>query len=333
MLAKAPIITCGGLKLPRLIYRLIPSHRIAGAFLDLRPLLKRGALVEIPCGAFNVCLPSEWVCNPPHTLFFEGEDFLRDEIRVLGAALQEVAPDGDGCILDVGGNIGFFSLSMRAFTKLPIVSFEPNPFVHEILRNNLSRNQIAGANSSAVMMGCSDASMEFTLKCGFNSAIENGHNGAMQSWETCKALPLDQLSEMMNKGSVTATIRCVPLDDFVKDDGKVRFMKIDVEGFEHHVLRGAENILRRDRPGLFVELHPRLLPQNGSSTEAVVAHLKERGYETTFYNFTPQRSNGGGWKRLMSRMPSEAPKASTSLEDLIARHGPAEQLHMVAIHR
>jgi len=39
----------------------------------------------------------------------------------------------------------------------------------------------------------------------------------------------------------------------------VDFIKIDVEGYEGHVLHGAQRTLRRYHPTLFVEIHPALI--------------------------------------------------------------------------
>src|SRR6185295_11356708 len=42
-------------------------------------------------------------------------------------------------------------------------------------------------------------------------------------------------------------------------DPPVDLLKIDVEGYEGPVLRGAEKLLARARPALFVEIHPELI--------------------------------------------------------------------------
>src|SRR5262249_8609565 len=55
-------------------------------------------------------------------------------------------------------------------------------------------------------------------------------------------------------------------------------VKVDVEGFEHAVLSGAGEVLWRDRPRLFLEMHPAQLARLGRSTAEVLALLMEHGY-------------------------------------------------------
>jgi hypothetical protein len=55
-------------------------------------------------------------------------------------------------------------------------------------------------------------------------------------------------------------------------------IKIDVEGWELAVLKGAEATLLRDRPVLFLSLHPRALAELHASPEMVQSWLLERGY-------------------------------------------------------
>ncbi|MCP5043248.1 MAG: FkbM family methyltransferase [bacterium] len=56
------------------------------------------------------------------------------------------------------------------------------------------------------------------------------------------------------------------------------FVKIDVEGAELRVLRGAENILRAHRTIFFVEVHSWPDPQGQANPEQVLTHMRERGY-------------------------------------------------------
>ncbi|CAM5374574.1 FkbM family methyltransferase OS=Streptomyces alboniger OX=132473 GN=CP975_10875 PE=4 SV=1 [Streptomyces alboniger] len=65
---------------------------------------------------------------------------------------------------------------------------------------------------------------------------------------------------------------CVVLDDLGLRD--VDFIKIDVDGSELAVLRGATGLLARDRPALFVELESRIQP-----IAPVVTYLTLLGYD------------------------------------------------------
>lgn len=67
-------------------------------------------------------------------------------------------------------------------------------------------------------------------------------------------------------------VNCVTLDELgLKDVG---FVKVDVDGSELAVLRGATGLLARDRPALFVELESRIQP-----IAPVLTYLSLLGYD------------------------------------------------------
>lgn len=70
------------------------------------------------------------------------------------------------------------------------------------------------------------------------------------------------------------------LDDYAGDIGPVGCIKIDVEGHEEAVLRGAAGILLRDRPALIIEVEER---HKSGSVAAVNRFLGKLGYRGFFY--------------------------------------------------
>ena len=81
-------------------------------------------------------------------------------------------------------------------------------------------------------------------------------------------------------GRQTQRVASTTIDDLVRIHGiHPGFIKIDVEGAEHRVLRGADAALRTHRPVVLSELSTTLLAQNGSSAAEVVAYMESRGYD------------------------------------------------------
>lgn len=57
------------------------------------------------------------------------------------------------------------------------------------------------------------------------------------------------------------------------------FVKIDVEGFEHHVIRGLEPLLERPDVALSIEFTDEWLHETGSSAAELFAALTDRGFK------------------------------------------------------
>jgi hypothetical protein len=62
------------------------------------------------------------------------------------------------------------------------------------------------------------------------------------------------------------------------DGLSVQLVKIDVDGFECEVLRGATALLRDSRPIFMMELSPYVLEEHGSSLEELLSFFVPNGY-------------------------------------------------------
>lgn len=89
-------------------------------------------------------------------------------------------------------------------------------------------------------------------------------------------------------------ISCLKLDDMV--DTKVDVITMDVEGAEYNVLLGATELIKRDRPIVFVSVHPEFIRDRyGMTSDDVLMHMKILGYEAKYlgqdhekhFQFTP----------------------------------------------
>jgi FkbM family methyltransferase len=132
--------------------------------------------------------------------------------------------------LDVGANLGLFTYFLARYSK-HVHAFEPNPLAFDILKCVVDRNV------TLYRQAVSDRAIEVEL---FVPRNRKGwsNNGAS----------LHQPSE--GQYGLVRTSGC-RIDDL--NLPTIGFIKIDVEGHELSVLRGAVGTLRRDRPTLFVE--------------------------------------------------------------------------------
>jgi hypothetical protein len=80
---------------------------------------------------------------------------------------------------------------------------------------------------------------------------------------------------------IAVEVATIPLDEVIPDSERVLMIKIDVQGWEYHVLRGASKLLSRrkgEAPYLIYEEDERLLQASNSSAQEIRAFLTSVGY-------------------------------------------------------
>lgn len=80
---------------------------------------------------------------------------------------------------------------------------------------------------------------------------------------------------------IAIEVPSIPLDEVIPDSVRVLLIKIDVQGWEYHVLRGASKLLSRKKgeaPYLIYEEDERLLQASNSSVDEIRSFLSKVGY-------------------------------------------------------
>lgn len=80
---------------------------------------------------------------------------------------------------------------------------------------------------------------------------------------------------------VTLQVKSIPLDEVIPESEPVLLLKIDVQGWEYHVLKGASKLLSRkqsEAPYLIYEEDERLLQASNSSAQEIKEFLSSVGY-------------------------------------------------------
>ncbi|MFH0878152.1 MAG: FkbM family methyltransferase [Lentisphaerota bacterium] len=159
----------------------------------------------------------------------------------LAATVRPLLKPGQTAV-DVGANMGYVSylLAKMVGPDGKVFSLEPIPSTYDLLQSNMRRlhlSQVIPMNYAASFES-RDAEMEIPF---FADGTPNYYEARL--------LPPGAPSELP---SVNVCMRT--LDDLLRDEPSVQFIKIDAEGHELDVLRGATEILRRDRPILVIEV-------------------------------------------------------------------------------
>lgn len=156
---------------------------------------------------------------------------------------------------DVGANFGFYSL-LAARRGARVFAFEPDVQNAESLECHARLNSLeVGIDIIRAAVYSSSGSINLEP-----ASCERGHGNAH----------VDVVKHASHFG---VQVPCTTLDDFAREHAAPNVVKIDVEGAESEVLKGAERIFAESRPHLLCEVH------DLANASFVEAWLIARGYE------------------------------------------------------
>jgi FkbM family methyltransferase len=164
-------------------------------------------------------------------------------------------------VVDAGANIGIYSefLSRCVGPTGAVHSFEPSP-------DNFKRLRAATRKLQNVRL---------------SQAAVGEHSGNSELYLSDK-LNVDHRAYMANGDSRrTVPIEIVALNDYFKPGERVDLIKMDIQGYELHALRGANRVLE-DNPEikLLIEFWPSGLKQAGANWVDLIAALEQKGMVT-----------------------------------------------------
>lgn len=162
--------------------------------------------------------------------------------------------------VDIGADVGLYASVLSKRAKR-VICFEPNPNSARHLRS------LGIARTEVVEAALSDRLGTATLHVPEVDGSEAGALGTISA------------DNPVGKATGGYKVRTARLDDelltLLRQGERVGFVKIDVEGHELAVLRGAEGVIAKHRPVLLVELEAR----HGGDIPATLGFMAERGYE------------------------------------------------------
>ena len=180
----------------------------------------------------------------------------------LQRLMHSMSLHGAICI-DIGANIGLHTIAMSelAGDSGKVFAFEPEEHNYRLLEHNLRINRVTNVvlNQSAV------SDVEGVCRIGLNPINYGDHR-------ISTAAPEEWMTREVAMTTIDASLRDFP-------DGAVRFIKIDVQGHELHVLRGMENTIQRNPDAIMmIEIAPDLLLNAGTSATEVMGYLYRLGF-------------------------------------------------------
>ncbi len=235
------------------IYRSTPLYPgfgpyLAGILSLFHRLVPRKPFIHEVCG-FRIWIDLGQVIDA--NLYYSGT-FEPDTL----ALMRREADTGD-ITIDIGANIGLHSLvlSQSVGPKGLVYAIEPNSWAFERLMKNMELNPYS--NIICEKLALSDAAF-------LSSQIEPQGSYPLNGSRT----------------TVVRDIETTTLDEFCinRRIPRINFIKMDVDGMEGRILRGAKDSLMRWKPKLVFELGPENLRNFGDSCESLADFLGNFGY-------------------------------------------------------
>jgi FkbM family methyltransferase len=164
-------------------------------------------------------------------------------------------------IFDVGTNIGETLMSFAHLVGKGgfVYGFEPVPFTYAKCMDNLALNSFSNVKVENIALS------DRAEKLFFDPLTYNNSGGIYMRKDA------DQEGGM---------VEAITLDEFVERNSITRldFLKIDVEGFELNVLKGAVNSCKKFRPVLFIEVNSLNLSRQGVTSKDLINLIVSYGY-------------------------------------------------------
>lgn len=191
------------------------------------------------------------------SLFFTTYNFYKLFIEAQEIQyLQNYVKPGE-VVIDIGANVGFFTKRFARWVSDGgfVIAVEPETSNFHQLQRNLERS-----GTSAVARAFKGVAAEHPglLKLSVNPIHPGDHKIGPEGIDVT-AFTID---ELVQKEEAT----------------RVCLIKIDVQGAEEQVLRGARETIQRDHPAIFVEIDDKALRKMDSSAEQVVTWIMNFGY-------------------------------------------------------
>lgn len=158
---------------------------------------------------------------------------------------------------DIGGHAGYFSLLGSRLAQ-QVYTFEPDPDNFKCIQSLVEMNDVKNISVFNLAVGESSREVKFNI-------------GNISS-----------LGRVTDAGNLR--VSQVDLDSFVQSNNvqSVDFIKIDVEGYGGAVLEGMQDIIRRFKPVIIMEVH------NGPEGDALEKLQRESGYSFFDHTNTPK---------------------------------------------
>lgn len=182
-------------------------------------------------------------------------------------ALKRIVKPGD-VVVDIGANIGAITLPLGRYVGVSghVIAFEPTAWAYDKLQKNLSLNPhlLNRVRTEQIILLEEEKEPPAFVYSSWNLAEKE-----------------DELTHPQHKGRMMATdsVQGISLDAYFEKNPqkRIELIKLDVDGYELAVLKGAKKTLLRYKPKIVLEIAPHVQEEK-RQLEELLAELKAARY-------------------------------------------------------
>lgn len=201
------------------------------------------------CG-FTLELPAK---NPVAWHYATQPDLI-SQLGRLAALVKGKYPDA--AAVDVGANVGDTACLIKAAADIPLICIEGDPLTFKFLQRNIA--QFRNTTAHQMFLGEENATMSVQMDhAGWNLTLKPGGDAQ------------------------TTSIQLTRLDDFMATQANAatfKLLKVDTEGFDCRILRGAMGFIRQASPVITLEYNRGNMDALGEPGLPTLFQLQELGY-------------------------------------------------------
>lgn len=173
----------------------------------------------------------------------------------------------DMVCLDVGGNIGYYTLfeSNIVGENGKVIAIEPSPPNFQHLKKNLEIQNTENVDAYNFAAGDKDGEINFL--------VYEESNGSF-------TIPDGETTDLPGE---LIKVQAKRLDTFLGElkQDHVDFVRMDVEGYESHIIGGMINTIKKSKPMFQIEVHASIMGKEG--TKKFLKTFQDFGYEAKYY--------------------------------------------------
>jgi len=172
-------------------------------------------------------------------------------------------------IVDIGANVGLYSLYAKYLPNSQFYSYEPYKFTYDLLNENIKLNNITNVNTYNIGLGDKKG------KTILNVCLSNDGLNTMGT----NPLRFNDISSI--------EVEIDTLDNiFYNNNIKVDYIKIDTEGYEYNILKGGEKTIKKYKPIIQLEYNETNMKQCNINSSDLNNYIIELGYKN--HNLTSE---------------------------------------------